>query len=81
MILNNIRTYLNNKSYNINLSKNQLYINNYSKIDNINDKNISIIFEDFKLNIDGLNIKVIKMIDKEILFNGLIESIKIIPIQ
>lgn len=81
MILNNIRTYLNNKSYNINLSNNQLYINNYNKIDNINDKNISIIFEDFKLNIDGLNIKVIKMIDKEILFNGLIESIKIIPIQ
>lgn len=81
MILNNIRTYLNNKSYNINLSNNQLYINNYNKIDNITDKNISIIFGDFKLNIDGLNIKVIKMIDKEILFNGLIESIKIIPIQ
>ena len=81
MILNNIRNYLNNKSYNINISKNQLYINNYNKIDNINDKNISILFEDFKLNIEGLNIKVIKMIDKEILFNGLIESIKIIPIQ
>jgi hypothetical protein len=81
MILNNIRNYLNNKSYNINISKNQLYINNYNKIDNINDKNISIIFEDFKLYIEGLNIKVTKMIDKEILFNGLIESIKIIPIQ
>ena len=81
MLLNNIRNYLNNKSYNINISKNQLYINNYNKIDNINDKNISIIFNDFKLNIDGINIKVIKMIDKEILFNGLIESIKIIPIQ
>lgn len=81
MILNNIRNYLNNKSYNINISKNHLYINNYNKIDNINDKNISIIFEDFKLYIEGLNIKVIKMIDKEILFNGLIESIKIIPIQ
>lgn len=81
MIINNIRTYLNNKSYNINLSKNQLYINNYNKIDNINDKNISIIFEDFILKVEGLNIKVNKMIDKEILFNGQIESIKIIPIQ
>lgn len=81
MLLNNIRNYLNNNSYNINLSKNQLYINNYNKIDNINDKNISIIFNDFKLNIDGINIKVIKMIDKEILFNGQIESIKIIPIK
>ena len=81
MILNNIRTYLNNKSYNINISKNQLYINNYNKIDNITDKNISLIFEEFILKIDGLNIKVIKMIDKEILFNGLIESIKIIPLK
>lgn len=80
MILNNIRTYLNNNSYNINLSKNQLYINNYNKIDNITDKNISIIFNEFILKIEGINIKVIKMIDKEILFNGLIESIKIIPI-
>ena len=35
MILNNIKTYLNNNSYNINLSQNQLYINNYNKIDNI----------------------------------------------
>lgn len=79
MIINNIRTYLNNKSYNINLSKNQLYINNYNKIDNINDKNISIIFNEFILKIEGLNIKVIKMIDNEILFNGQIESIKITP--
>jgi hypothetical protein len=81
MILNNIRNYLNNKTYNINISKNQLYINNYHKIDNINDKNISIIFEDFILKVEGINIKVNKMIDKEILFNGQIESIKIIPIQ
>ena len=81
MILNNIRTYLNNKSYNINLSENQLYINNYTKIDNITDKKIAIIFNEFTLKIEGLNIKIIKMIDKEILFNGQIESIKIIPIQ
>ena len=80
-MLSNIRNYLNNKSYNINISNNQLYINNYNKIDNINDKNISIIFEDFNLKIDGINIKVIKMLDKEILFNGQIESIKIIPLQ
>lgn len=81
MLINNITNYLSNKSYNINISKNQLYINNYIKLDNLNDKNISILFEDFKLNIEGLNIKVIKMLDKEILFNGQIESIKIIPLK
>ena len=78
MMLNNIKTYLSDKSYNINLIKNQLYINNFQKIDNITDKNISIIFEDFKLKIEGLNIKVIKMIDKEILFNGQLNKIEII---
>lgn len=81
MLINKITNYLSNNSYNINISKNELYINNYIQIDNINEKNISIIFEEFKLNIDGLNIKVIKMLDKEILFNGQIESIKLIPIN
>ena len=81
MILNNLRIYLNNNSYNINLSKNQLYLNNYNKIDIINEKNISIMFDEFVFKAYGLNIKVIKMVDKEILFNGLIESIKIIPIN
>ncbi len=81
MVLKNIRNYLINNSYNINISQNKLYINNYHKIDNITDKYISIIFEDFILKVDGLNIKVIKMLDKEILFNGQIESIKLIPLQ
>lgn len=81
MLINNITNYLSNKSYNINISKNQLYINNYKKLDNINDKNITIIFEDFKLNIEGIELKIIKMLNKEILFNGQIESIKIIPLK
>lgn len=78
MLLRDFKTYLNNKSYNINLTKNNLYINNYKKIDNINETNITIVLEDCMLKAEGTNIKVSKLLDKEILFNGQIESIKII---
>ncbi len=78
MLLNNIRNYLNPKSYNINSSKNELYINNYQKLNIIKDNYISIIFNDFILNIKGQSFKINKMIDNEILFNGQIESMEYI---
>lgn len=78
MLLNNIRNYLNPKSYNINYSKNELYINNYQKLNIIKDNYISIIFNDFILNIKGQSFKINKMIDNEILFNGQIESMEYI---
>ncbi|MGN1371436.1 MAG: YabP/YqfC family sporulation protein [Candidatus Coprovivens sp.] len=80
MLLQNIQTFLRNNSYNINISKNNLYINNYNKIDNISENNISIIVDNKKIYIKGNNLKIIKMLDKEILFNGQIESIEIISI-
>ena len=78
MLLNNITTYLNNKSYNINISQNNIYINNFKKIDNITEKQLTILVDNFKLKIDGNNLKVIKMLDKEILFNGQLNKIEII---
>lgn len=78
MLLNTINTYLNNKSYNINISYNTIYINNFNKIDNITEKQIIIIIENFKLKIEGNNIKIIKMLEKEILFNGQINKLEII---
>lgn len=76
MLISNISNYLNSKSYNINLSKNKIYINNYSRIVTINDNLISIDFDEFLLNINGNKFKVIQMIDNEILFNGEIESME-----
>lgn len=75
MLLKNISTYLKNDSYNINISKNELYINNYTNIDNISEKNITLLIENFKLIINGQDFKVLKMQNNEILFNGSIESI------
>lgn len=76
--MSNLKKYIKNDLYNINLSSNNIYINNYEKINTINDNLISIKFKDFKLNINGKSFKVSKMVDKEILFNGYIESMEYI---
>ncbi len=78
MILKSINNYLRNNSYNINISNNLLYINNYNRIDNLSNNNIIIIFSDFRLEIKGNNLKLTKTIDKELLFKGDIESINFI---
>ena len=78
MLKQNISTFLKNNSYNKNISKNNIYINNYTNIDNISENNIIIIIENMKLVIKGTNFKVIKMLNKEVLFNGQIKNIEII---
>ena len=78
MLMSNVRKYIKNDLYSINLSLNNIYINNYEKINTINDNLISIEFKDFKLNINGTSFKVSQMVDKEILFNGYIESMEYI---
>lgn len=78
MLMSNFRKYIKSDLYSINLSLNNIYINNYEKINTINDNLISIEFKDFKLNINGTSFKVSQMVDKEILFNGYIESMEYI---
>ena len=78
MILDNIKNIFINESYSINLTTNKIYITNYEKLLSITDKQIILKFNDFNLNIKGLNFKIIKMLDKEILFNGHIESMEYI---
>ncbi len=74
----NIVNYLRDDSYNINLSLNKIYINNYKELKAINENFISIQFDEFLLNINGSSFKVAKMVDNEILFNGHIESMEYI---
>lgn len=78
MFLSNIKNYLSDNNYNINIYKNNLYINNYHHLEHVSDKNIIIVFDKFKLNINGTNLIIIKMVDSEILFGGHIESLKFI---
>lgn len=75
MIIDNIKNIFQNEAYSINLANNKIYINNYEKLLSITDKQIIISFKSFTLIIKGLDFKIVKMLDKEVLFNGQIESI------
>ena len=78
MFLSNIKNYLSDNNYNINIYKNNLYINNYHHLEHASSKNIIIAFDNFKLNVVGNDLIIVKMIDNEILFSGHIESLKFI---
>ena len=78
MIIDNLKNIFINEAYSINLTNNKLYITNYEKLLSITDKQIILKFTNFNLNIKGMNFKIIKMLDKEILFNGHIESMEYI---
>lgn len=78
MLISSISNYLTNNAYNINLSMNKIYVNNYKSVNTITDTRISIVFEEFTLNINGQNFKICQMVDNEILFNGHIESMEYI---
>lgn len=75
MIIDNIKNVFVDESYSINLTKNKIYITNYQKLLSITDKEVLLKFNDFNLIIKGLELKIIKMLDKEILFNGHVESL------
>lgn len=78
MLIPKIRNYLKKDLYNINLTPNNIYINNYINVNSITETLISIVFKEFILNINGTDFKIAKILDNEILFNGQIESMEYI---
>ena len=78
MELSNIKQFLITKKYGIDIYDNNIYINNYQKIDYISENLIILIFSDFKLKIKGQKITVIKMVNQELIFNIKIESLEFI---
>ncbi len=78
MELSNIKQFLRTKKYGIDIYDNNIYINNYQKIDYISENLIILIFSDFKLKIKGQKITVIKMVNQELIFNIKIESLEFI---
>ncbi len=68
-MIDKIKSIVNPNSYNINIDKNTLYINNFTKINTINDNTINIDIDDINIIIKGNNISIIKLLESEILFN------------
>ena len=75
MLIRDIKNYLCDNNFNINIYEKKLYINNYDSIEHISDKMLVIRFKEFNLKVIGKDFVVLKMFSNEVLFSGKIESV------
>ena len=71
-----IRKFLNDSSFQFVYINNNLYIINYTNINNMENNKISINYYAGKILIKGNNLSVRKLLESEILISGNIESIE-----
>ena len=77
-IINNIKNYLYDKNYIINIYDNSLYVFNYLKLKRLTDKEITLAFNGFDLEIYGNKFLVCQMTSRELLINGSIENMRFV---
>ena len=75
-MLDMVKNYLNGEEYFICLYKNYIYFNNYLEIIKFSDTLISLKFNKFIININGNNLRVKKMENKELLIEGNIINVE-----
>jgi hypothetical protein len=72
---------INNESYEIIIRKGYIYIKNYSDIKNISSSNISIMFNQIILDINGKNLMITKLDKYDLLIKGIVKRIEFIHEQ
>ena len=75
-MVNNIRNFLEDKEYYIDIYDNKLHVFNYHKLLSLSDLEIILKFEKFILEIKGNNLKVKMMNNVEMLINGEIKNMR-----
>ena len=76
-ILTNIKNFLYDNDNFIAIFDNKIYLYNITKIDLVNQNNIIMYFNKKKVEIIGTKLKVIKCAKKELLIDGIIESVNL----
>ena len=70
LIIDNIKNFLYDKKYFINIFDNYIHVFNYIKLNDFNDSMIKLSFLDFDLIIKGKNLFITKMLKNELLIKG-----------
>ncbi len=72
-----LRNYINDVEFRVNLYKDKVHIVNYTKIVTIEKSRISIGYSSGKLIIKGKDLALKKLLDDEILIKGIINSVEL----
>lgn len=75
---NFISNYINDKEFRFTVYDNKIHIINFNKIITLEDNYISLLSINKKINIKGLNLVLLKLIDNELLVKGKITNIEVI---
>ena len=78
LMINNIKNYLYDKKYFINIYDNYIHVFNFLELLEFSDNKISIQMDGFKISIKGKAFFINKMTNNEILVNGFLSNIEII---
>ena len=76
LMIDNIKNYLYDKKYFINIYEDYIHIFNYKELKEFKDDLIIVSMPDFKLTIKGNSFFVTKMLANEILVKGKISSLE-----
>lgn len=76
-IIDNIKSFLYDKDYFINIFDKYIHVFNYLDLNHFSDEQISLKMENFNLIINGKELIIVKMMEKELLIQGIIEGIQI----
>lgn len=77
-ILNNLKNYLYDQNYIVNVYDNYLYLFNYNELIRLTDTNLKIKFATFDIDVEGKNFLVYKMTNKELLVKGEVSNVRFI---
>ena len=75
---NFITNYINDKEFRFTVYENKIHIINFNKIITLEDNYISLLSNNKKININGLNLVLVRLLDNELLIKGSITSIEVL---
>ncbi len=77
-MLRNIREYIDNSEFQLNLLKGRVNVLNYQELLQINSKEMIFTTSFCKINVKGNNLVLSKLLDSELLITGDIDAIEVI---
>ena len=77
-MFNCISNYINDKEFRFTVYEDKIHIINFNRIITLEDNLISLLSNNKKINIKGLNLVLVKLLDNELLIKGNITNIEVL---
>lgn len=77
-LLNHVRGFLIDEEYYIDIYENKIHVFHYIDILKLQDEEIILQMSDFKLVLKGVNFRVSRLENREILISGVLDSLEMI---